>query len=310
MDIKSSTIREARYLARLEFLKRPPEMIYYYGKIPEYVGESAPSARFPKEGVGRPKTVAVVGARKMTAYGETWAYKIAKELAEMGVIIVSGLATGIDTAAHRGALAGQGRTIALLGTPIDRIYPAENQGLFEQILTQDGCVMSELAVGAKYYPKTAFLERNRLIAGLADAVVVVEADLRSGSLNTASHALEQGVPLFAVPGDLSRQMSRGCNSLFNKGATAVTAVEDILGVLFTGSIHQQRKQKIKLFGSTPDETAVLECLTAGLTAGEEILSQIKTKEADFDVTRFNVAITMLEIRGVVKRDFNNRWLLC
>ena len=246
----------------------------------------------------------------MTAYGETWAYKIAKELAEMGVIIVSGLATGIDTAAHRGALAGQGRTIALLGTPIDRIYPAENQGLFEQILTQDGCVMSELAVGAKYYPKTAFLERNRLIAGLADAVVVVEADLRSGSLNTASHALEQGVPLFAVPGDLSRQMSRGCNSLFNKGATAVTAVEDILGVLFTGSIHQQRKQKIKLFGSTPDETAVLECLTAGLTAGEEILSQIKTKEADFDVTRFNVAITMLEIRGVVKRDFNNRWLLC
>lgn len=310
MDIKSSTIREARYLARLEFLKRPPEMIYYYGKIPEYIGESAPSVRFPKEGVGRSKTVAVVGARKMTAYGETWAYKIAKELAEMGVIIVSGLATGIDTAAHRGALAGQGRTIALLGTPIDRIYPAENQSLFEQILVQDGCVMSELAVGAKYYLKTAFLERNRLIAGLADAVVVVEADLRSGSLNTASHALEQGVPLFAVPGDLSRQMSRGCNSLFNKGATAVTAVEDILGVLFTGSIHQQRRQKIKLFGSTPDETAVLECLAAGLTAGEEILNKIKTKEADFDVARFNVAITMLEIRGVVKRDFNNRWLLC
>lgn len=306
----SASLSDSKYLARLEFLERPPERLYYYGKIPEFAGEGEPSVRFPQEGRGRPKTVAIVGARKMTTYGETWAFKFAKELAELGIVVVSGLATGIDSAAHRGALAGGGRTVALLGTPIDKIYPAENQSLFESILAEDGCVLSELAAGAKYYPKTTFLERNRLIAGLSDAVIVVEADLRSGSLNTASHALEQGVPLFAVPGDLSRQMSRGCNSLFNKGATAITAIEDVLNVIFSGSVKSRKREKMKLFGSTPDETMVLEVLSLGVCAGEEILKSIKEKDTDFDVSRFNIAITMLEIRGIVKRDLNNQWLLC
>jgi len=245
----------------------------------------------------------------MTAYGETWAFKLARELAEKGVIIVSGMATGIDAAAHRGALASGGRTLAFLGTPIDQVYPSENIGLFHKILGTGGAVMSELEPGAKYYPKTSFLERNRLISGISDAVIIVEADLRSGSLNTAAHALEQGVPLFAVPGDLSRQMSRGCNGLFNKGATAVTCAEDVLNILLPGSIKHKTEQKIALFGSTPDETEVLKVLASGLSSGDEILAEISKKQPDFDVTRFNIAITMLEVRGIVKREYGNQWIL-
>ena len=309
MEIKTIFPSESKYLNRLECLEKPPEKLFYYGAVPEYGDGGEPNPRFPREGVGRPKTVAMVGARKMTAYGEAWAFKLAKELAEMGVIIVSGMAMGIDAAAHRGALAAGGRTIAFLGTPIDKIYPAENEKLFREILESGGCVLSELAPGANYYPKTSFLERNRLISGVSDAVVIVEADLRSGSLNTASHALEQGVPLFAVPGDLSRQMSRGCNGLFNKGAAAVTSVEDILNVILPGSIKHQKRQKIELFGSTPDETEILKVLARGFCSGEEILNILRKTDASFDVSRFNIAITMLEVRGIVKREYENQWIL-
>ena len=169
--------------------------------------------------------------------------------------------------------------------------------------------MSELAVGAKYYPRTTFLDRNRLIAGISDAVIIIEADERSGSLNTASHALEQGVPVFALPGDVTRQMSKGCNQLFNKGASAITCVEDILSVIFTGSIKHRKQQKIELFGSTPDETEVLKMIAEGLTSGEEMIAELREKDPDFDVSRFNVAITTLEIRGVVKREYGNQWIL-
>ena len=297
------------FLERLKCLEDPPDCLYYYGSLPEKTDNKIKTGRFPFE-IGRKKVVAIVGARKMTPYGESWAFKIAKELAELGVIVVSGLATGIDAAAHRGALAGGGQTIAFLGTPIDKIYPSENLGLFEQILEQDGAVFSEYGVGAKIYPKTAFLHRNRLISGVADAVIVVEADVKSGSLNTAVHALSQGVPLFAVPGDLNRQMSRGCNGLFSKGAAAYTAVEDVLNVLFPGGIRTKKREKAELFGSTPDETAVLKLLSSGITSGEEILLRISESDPGFCISRFNTAITMLEIKGVVKREFANNWLLC
>lgn len=312
MEIKRIFPSESKYLSRLTYLKDPPKELYFYGEIPEFTGETEPNPRFPLEGKGRPKTVAIVGSRKMTAYGETQAFRIAKELAELGVIIVSGMATGVDTAAHRGALAGGGRTIAFFGTAISQIYPVENKGLFREILAQNGCVLSEYGPGIDVGPKlrtNSFLRRNRLISGISDAVVVIEADERSGSLNTASHALEQGVPVFALPGDVTRQMSRGCNRLFNKGASAITSVEDVLNVLFSGSIRHQKKQKIELFGATPDETAILKVISRGFSSGDEMISEIRKKNADFDVSRFNIAITTLEIKGVVKREFGNQWIL-
>ncbi|MBP5512180.1 DNA-processing protein DprA [Candidatus Saccharibacteria bacterium] len=312
MDIKDIIPAESEYLKRLTYLQDPPEKLYYYGEIPSCNRGTEPNPRFPLEKPGRPKTVAIVGSRKMTAYGETWAFKLAKELAELGVIVVSGLAIGIDAAAHRGALAGGGQTIAFLGTSISKVYPAANRDLFQEIIKQHGCVLSENAPGVEIGPKlrtSSFLKRNRLISGLSDAVIIIEADLRSGSLNTASHALSQGVPVFALPGDVTRQMSRGCNGLFNKGAAAVTSVEDVLSSLFSGSIKHQKRQKIELFGSTPDETAVLKAMSRGSDTGEEIILEVRKKTPDFDVSRFNVAITTLEIRGIVKREYGNRWIL-
>lgn len=312
MEIKTIFPEKSPFLERLKYLKKPPKELYFYGKIPDFSGDLSPNPRFPNEKKGRPRTVAIVGARKMTVYGETWAFKLARELAGMGVVIVSGMALGIDAAAHRGALSVNGRTIAFLGTPIDKIYPTENKKLFEEIIEKEGCVLSEYEPGVDrgpYLKTDSFLLRNRLIAGISDAVIIVEADCRSGSLNTASHALEQGVPLFAVPGDLSRQMSRGCNQLFNKGASAVTCVEDVLNAILPGSIKHQKKQKIELFGSTPDETEILKLLAKGLTSGDEIREKIAEKQPDFDVSRFQIAITMLEIRGIVKRGYANQWIL-
>ena len=156
--------------------------------------------------------------------------------------------------------------------------------------------------------KIGFLERNRLISGISDAVIIIEADERSGSLNTASHALEQGVPVFALPGDVHRQMSRGCNRLFNKGASAVTCVDDVLDILFSGSMKSRKRQKAKLFGATDDETLILKLISDGFTSGDEIVKEIQ-KKMDFDVSRFNIAITTLEIKGVVKREYGNQWIL-
>lgn len=312
MEIKKIIPKESKYLSRLQYLKEPPKELYYYGEIPEFSGETEPNPRFPLEGNGRPKTVAIVGSRKMTAYGETHAFRFAKELAELGVIIVSGMAIGIDAAAHKGALAGGGWTIAFFGTPISQVYPAENRGVFKEILNHGGCVLSENPPGIDIGPKlrtNSFLRRNRLIAGISDAVVIIEADERSGSLNTASHALEQGVPVFALPGDITRQMSRGCNKLFNKGASAINSVEDVLGVLFSGSVRHQKKRKLELLGGTPDETAILKVIAKGYTSGDEMINEIRKKVADFDVSRFNIAITTLEIKGVVKREFGNQWIL-
>lgn len=312
MEIKRIIPSESKYLSRLEYLKKPPEELFYYGEIPEFTGETEPNPRFPLEGKGRPKTVAIVGSRKMTAYGETHAFRFAKDLAELGVIIVSGMAIGIDAAAHKGALAGGGRTIAFFGTAISQVYPAENKGLFREILDHGGCVLSEYGPDVEIGPKlrtNSFLKRNRLISGISDAVIIIEADERSGSLNTASHALEQGVPVFALPGDVTRQMSRGCNALFNKGASAITSSEDVLNVLFSGSIRHQKKQKIELFGSNPDEKAILKAISRGYTSGDEMITEIRKKTPDFDVSRFNVAITTLEIKGVVKRELGNQWIL-
>ncbi len=311
MDIKKIRPSDSDYLRRLDFLEDPPKKLYYYGELPENNAGYEGSARFPKE-IGRPKTVAIVGSRKMTEYGKNIAYKIARELAENEVIIVSGMATGIDSMAHEGAMAGGGKTLAFLGTEIDNIYPKCNINLFERIITSHGAVFSEYPPGEKLGMRlkaNSFLHRNRLISGISDAVVIVEADLRSGSLNTASHALEQGVPVFAVPGDWSRQMSRGCNGLFNKGASACTSSEDILKILFEGKTRKIKQTKVDL-GNTEDEKKIIKLLKRGVYDGEEILKELKITDPEFNISRFNISITTLEIRGVIKRGGGNLWILC
>ena len=221
------------FLKRLCFLAKSPKRLCYMGEIPRGGPLLNTASRFVFERTERPFSVAIVGSRKSTKYGEEIAYKIAYELTRLGFVVVSGLALGIDAAAHRGAVDAGGRTVGILGTPINEIYPAENKSLAAEILRNDGMIMSEFLNKTEMscIETNAFLHRNRLIAGLADVVIVAEASRRSGSLNTAHHALMTGVPVMAVPGDVGRKKSVGCNRLFNEGAVPCLCYLDVLDEL-------------------------------------------------------------------------------
>lgn len=271
-----------------------PKMLYYYGILPKNMLLNGVEKR--------PKCVAIVGSRKCTKYGEEVAYKLAYEVAKHGGVVISGLAYGIDTAAHKGAVDAGGVTVAVLGTSIDQIQPTRNLGLAKEILKKNGCIMSEYSVGSTVYPRVSFLERNRLISGLADVVVVVEAAVKSGALNTAMHALEQGRDLFAVPGDITRPMSMGCNRLIKQGAEPYTGVQDVLELLFPAK--KRIKQQKMVFGDTVEETVILKLLGDGVRNGEELLRQSKISASVFYQT-----VTMLEIKGMIKSLGANRWMI-
>ncbi len=171
-------------------------------------------------------SVSIVGARKADAYGRTVARSISRELAHAGLVVVSGLAIGVDSEAHRGAIEANGKTVAVMGSGLDKPYPACNSALFGEIVRK-GCVISEFPPGTKP-AKQNFPRRNRVIAGLSRAVMVVQASIESGSLITARFAAEYGRDVFAVPGDINRKNSEGTNWLLKNGAKTVTEVTDIL----------------------------------------------------------------------------------
>ena len=170
--------------------------------------------------------VSIVGSRNASAYGRFTTDKISRELALRGVTIVSGMARGIDSCAHRSALAARGKTIAVLGSGLDVIYPQENKKLFDAI-AQNGAVITEYPPGTQPVPYH-FPERNRIISGISYGVVVVEAGVKSGSLITASLAMEQGRDVFAIPGTIDSAHSRGTNSLIKQGAKLIDSIDDIL----------------------------------------------------------------------------------
>jgi DNA processing protein len=173
--------------------------------------------------------IAIVGSRRTTLYGQTVAKKLGTELAGRGFCVVSGLARGIDTAAHEGALAADGRTAAVLGNGLDIIYPPENLELYRRI-AEHGAIVSEFPFGRRA-DRQSFAMRNRIISGICEAVVVVESDVDGGAMITARFAGEHGRLIFAVPGRIDQPSSRGCHQLIRDGATLLTGVEDILAEL-------------------------------------------------------------------------------
>ena len=174
-------------------------------------------------------TLGIVGTRKATAYGLSITEKLTKELATRGIIIISGLARGIDATAHKATLGVGGKTIAVLGNSLDTIYPPEHKGLAEDIIKNGGLIISEYAVGEEIF-KANFVARNRIIAGLSRAVLVTEAPDGSGALITASLALDYNREVLAVPGDITRETSYGTNKLIGMGAKVVSGVSDILEI--------------------------------------------------------------------------------
>lgn len=205
---------DAQYPPLLRQIAHPPHLLYVYG-------ETDLTDRFP---------VAVVGTRRASAYGLTHTREIAAELAQTGVCVVSGLALGIDAAAHTGALDGGGRTVAVLGSALDKPYPQENEPLMRRILESGGSVVSEYAPGTPP-SRYSFLQRNRIIAGMCLGTLVTEGPRRSGALNTATRTLENGREVFALPDNVDSPGAQLPNMLISEGARLVTGAADILSAL-------------------------------------------------------------------------------
>lgn len=215
------------YPERLAQLYEPPNLLYYIGRLPDY---SKP-------------VLAMVGSRKATIYGRKMARQFASELAKQGIQIISGMAAGVDAASHRGALDEGKYTLGVLGGGIDTIYPVENFNLYQKVY-EIGGILSEYNLGIA--PKKGmFPMRNRIIGGMADAVFVVEAGERSGSLITADQGLELGKDIFALPGRITDQYSQGCNYLISQGAVLVRCPEDIADVMIKTNETRNNKGKWK-----------------------------------------------------------------
>lgn len=238
------TTRDEGYPKLLKEINDPPIGLYRKG---EYLFD-------------RPN-IAIVGSRRTTLYGQSVAKKLGAQLAQAGFCVVSGLARGIDTAAHEGALSVGGKTAAVLGCGIDIVYPPENLDLYRRI-ADTGAVLSEFPFGRKA-DKQTFPMRNRVVSGMSEVVVVVESDVSGGAMITARFAGEQGRLLFAVPGRIDQATSHGCHQLIRDGATLLTSVDDILSEL--NYLDGFRPRAI----TTPGETSVLEQLMPSLSEPEQ-----------------------------------------
>jgi len=209
--IRTLSLADDGYPGLLREIPGPAEQLFVRGTLPK-----ADAAH-----------IAIVGTRKATAEGRTFARTLARELAGRGAVVVSGLALGIDAAAHEGAIEGRGTTVAVLANGLDTIYPASHESLGRRILETGGCLVSEYPAGTPALPHR-FLERNRIISGLSSAVVIIEAPSRSGSLATARHAALQGREVFVVPGPARHPNFAGSHMLIRNGARLVTSADEVL----------------------------------------------------------------------------------
>ena len=286
MNIKTFRPEKYEYTKILSNISDCPSELFYKGTLPNK----------------RIKTVAIVGSRKPTAYGRNIANKIANRLAEVGIVVISGLALGIDSVAHRGALERDGLTIAVLANGLDMVYPAMHRSLAERIISSGGAIISEYPINTKPLP-WQFLARNRIISGLADVIVVVEAAKRSGTLSTASHGINQGKEVFAVPGNITSPYSEGCNHLIKMGAIPLIDIDEFIKYLVP-EVDVKSKQAYLPIGSNDIENFIINKLRGGEIDGDEIFSGL-----NISISEFNQALTMLEIKGIIKSQGGNRWNL-
>ncbi len=244
-------------------------------------------------------SVSIIGARRCSVYGLSVAEELAGHCAELGIAVVSGLARGIDTAAHRGALKAGGVTVAVLGNGLSRVYPPENESLAKQIVESNGAVVSEFPMETSPHAGN-FPRRNRIVSGLSLGTVVVEAAARSGALITVGYALEQGREVFAVPGSIHRRTSEGTHHLIKQGAKVVCGIEDILEELAPHIKGRLAKKEdgcaTREKSLSEDERSVLNCLSDEPVHFEELVSFIKKAPADI-----MVSISKLECGRLIQR---------
>jgi DNA processing protein len=284
MKINTISPQDSKFTQIMSTIASCPEKLYFVGKLPDE----------------RRATVAIVGTRKPTTYGKEVTYRLAYDLARRGIIIVSGMALGVDGIAHRATIDAGGTTLAVLANGVDIIYPATNKQLAQDILKSGGAIISEYEPGTEARD-FQFLARNRIVSGLSDAVIVTEAAVRSGTLSTVMHALEQGREVFVVPGNITSPLSAGCNNLIKQGAHPITCAEDVLEIIAPDLLQPQALLPL---GNTPMESKIIRLLQSGIRDGDELqnLSEVGASE-------FSQTITMMEIYGTIRALGGNQWTL-
>ncbi len=265
------------YPRRLKEIDQPPPVLYARGEL------------LPEDDFA----VAIVGTRRITPYGRQVTEELSGFLAANGITVISGLARGVDAAAHSAAVRAGGRTLAVLGSGVDRIYPPENRALADQII-EHGAILSDYPVGTA--PEaTNFPPRNRIISGLSLAVVVIEAGETSGALITAEFAAEQGREVFAVPGSVLAPQSKGTNRLIQKGALPLLTAEDLLQALNLTRVSAQKSAR-RMLPTDEVEKQLLEALGSEPLHVDDLRSQ-----TGLPVEKVSAALVMMELKGMVRQ---------
>lgn len=286
MNITQIIIGQSAYPERLKRLSDPPQQLYCSGaSLPELLGSPC---------------VAIVGSRAASPYGRQVTESLAADCARAGVVIISGLAFGIDSFAHQAALDSGGITIAVLPSGLGHIYPSSHQRLARQIVQNGGALISEYSANTPPQ-KYQFIARNRLIAGLSQIVVVTEAAKNSGSLHTAQFALEQNSDVMVVPGNITSPTSQGSNNLIkHSSAHPITSSADILEKLNLAPATTRASPK----GDTPGEQTILDLVASGVYNGAALLGK-----SQLSVPAYSFSLSMLEIKGQIKPLGGDNWQL-
>ena len=271
--IRIIDIGDRAYPQALREIPDPPEKLYCLGDV---------------RLLNKP-SLAIVGSRKCSEYGRQTALKIGKEAGKNNLVVVSGMASGIDSFGHMGALQAGGKTVAVMGCGVDICYPKENRKLYEQIINE-GLVVSELPPGTEPMPYT-FPQRNRIISGISSATVVVEAGINSGALITAERAVSQGREVFAVPGNISSQYSLGTNKLIMDGARPIAVVDDIFtGMGLTPAVSEELLEELG---------AVEQDIYNIIRENGEVTIDFVCRELNKTPVFVNGIVTVLEMKGLV-----------
>jgi len=249
--------------------------------------------------MNRPR-LAVVGTRAVSTYGTIMVRKLVSELTARGVVIISGLALGVDRLAHQACLEAGGITIAVLPSSVEHVHPRSHTQLAQEILENGGLLISEYASSSIPY-KLNFVARNRIVTALSDGLLIIEATRDSGTLHTARFALEQGIEVMAVPGNATSPTSEGTNTLIKTAATPVTESRDVLRVL---GLPLSVRSKPIVTGNNGDEQRIIELLQQGITDGNELLAG-----SELSAQQFNHHLTMLEISAKIRPLGGNQWAI-
>jgi DNA processing protein len=285
--IEKINIKSDSYPKPLKTIKNPPKILYFIGKL-----------------VKNESCLAIVGTRRCTNYGKEVAYDFSSKLSESGLTIVSGLAPGIDTAAHKAVVEEKKRTIAVLGSGLDakNFYPKINLKLAEEIIKNDGLIISEYPPGMPG-SKITFPARNRIIAGLSLGILVVEAPIKSGALITANYGFSEKRKIFAVPGSIYSQTSKGCHYLIKKGAKLVENTNDILKELNLPSFETPFS-KNEVQGDSLEENLILNSLKGGVLNIDELI-----KKTALSPQKVASTLTVLEMKNKIKNLGGNNFSL-